>query len=125
MAQWFVQKDVDVVGPLTPTELLTMVRRGTVIPETKLRKDDSPWFAAADVGGLFEAAVKPTLILHCPGCHAVVSEPPCVCAECGRELQVVRREVIQNRIQSPTEIARQTGVSSSMQSWLNKMNSKK
>jgi len=125
MAQWFVQKDVDVLGPMTPIELLTMVRRGTVTQETKLRKDDSPWFPAAEVGGLFEAAIKPTIILHCPGCQAIVTEPPCICVECGRELQVVRREVIQNRIQSPTDIARQTGVGSSMQNWLSKLNTKK
>ena len=125
MAQWFVQKDVEVIGPLTPIELLTMVRRGMVTKETKLRKDDSPWFAAADVGGLFEAAVKPTVILHCPGCQTIVSEPPCVCSECGLEIQFARREVIQNRILTPTEIARQTGIGTSMQNWLNKMNSKK
>jgi hypothetical protein len=124
VSQWFVQQQVEVLGPFTPSELLTMVRRGTVTKETKIRKDDSSWFPACDVGGLFEAAVRPTIILHCPGCQAVVSEPPCMCANCGRQLEVANREVIQNRIQTPTEIARQTGIGSSMQSWLSKVKRK-
>jgi hypothetical protein len=124
MSQWFVLENVDVRGPFTPKELLVMVRRGTVTRETKLRKDDSGWFPASDVGGLFEAAVKPTIILHCPGCKSVVPEPPCVCSQCGRQLENAMREVIQNRIQSPTEIAKLNGVSSSMQNWLSKVRRK-
>lgn len=124
MAQWFVQQQVEVLGPFTPSELLTMVRRGTVTRETKVRKDDSSWFPACDVGGLFEAAVRPTIILHCPGCQAVVPEPPCMCPNCGRQLEVAKREVIQNRIMTPAEVARQTGVGSSMQNWLSKVKRK-
>lgn len=124
MNQWFVLQETDVVGPLTPKELLNLVRRGTVTRETKLRKDDSPWFPASDVGGLFEAAVKPTVILHCPGCQTVIPEVPCMCPGCGRQLENARREVIQNRIPSPTETARQNGVGSSMQSWLSRVKRK-
>ncbi len=125
MAQWFIQKDeAESLGPFLPTELLAMVRRGTVTKATKLRKDDSPWFCAAEVGGLFEAAVRPTIVLHCPGCHAVVPEPPCMCAQCGRNLEVVKREIIANRIQSPAEVAREHGVGASMQSWLSKIKRK-
>ena len=101
-----------------------MVRRGTVTRETKVRKDDSSWFPACDVGGLFEAAVRPTIILHCPGCQAVVPEPPCMCPNCGRQLEVAKREVIQNRIMTPAEVARQTGIGSSMQNWLSKVKRK-
>lgn len=124
MAQWFVLQEVEVLGPLTPGELLKLVRRGTVTTETKIRKDDSSWFPASEVGGLFEAAVKPTIILHCPGCNAVIPKPPCVCTQCGRQIEVAKREVIQNRILSPVEIARQNGVGSSMANWLSKVKRK-
>ncbi len=102
-----------------------MVRQGTVTKESKLRKDDSPWFDAIEVGGLFEAAVKPTVILHCPGCNEVIQELPCMCPGCGRNLEKARREVIQNRILTPTEAARQNGVGASMQNWLSKVKKKR
>ncbi|MGV3483419.1 MAG: DUF4339 domain-containing protein [Planctomycetaceae bacterium] len=124
MNQWFVLQEAEVRGPFTPKELLTMVRRGTVTRETKLRKDDSPWFHAHEVGGLFEAAVKPTIVLHCPGCQSVIPEPPCMCPECGRQVDVARREVIQNRIGSPSEPAAKGGVGASMQNWLSKVKKK-
>jgi hypothetical protein len=124
MSQWFVQNEVEVLGPFTPQELLGMVRRGTVTRDTKVRKDDSPWFVAGEVGGLFEAAVKPTIVLHCPGCNAVVAEPPCMCGNCGRQLEVAKREVIQNRIQNPADFARENGIGASMQSWLSRVRKK-
>lgn len=124
MAHWYFLENVEVRGPLTPAELLVMVRRGTVTRETKVRKDNSNWFPAGDVGGLFEAAVKPTVVLHCPGCQAVIPPPPCTCPNCGRNLENARREVIQNRIQSPNDGAPQQGVGASMQNWLNKVRRK-
>ncbi len=126
MSQWFVQEedDAEPLGPFTPSELLALVRRGTVTRETKLRKDDSPWFLAVDVGGLFEAAVRPTIILHCPGCNSVIPEPPCMCPQCGRQVETARREKVENRIQSPAEYARQNGIGASMQSWLSKVKRK-
>mgnify|MGYP000293648354 CR=1 FL=1 len=45
--------DSEDVGPLRPSELLDKVRSGEVRPETMLRKDDSAYFQASDVGGLF------------------------------------------------------------------------
>jgi len=124
MAQWFVQQKEDVVGPLTPADLLALVRRGAVTQDTKLRKDDSSWFPASDVGGLFEAAVRPTVVLRCPRCTAVVGEPPCMCPQCGSELHQVRRQMVENRIASPAEIAKLTGVSASMKNWLSKVKRK-
>jgi hypothetical protein len=124
MAQWFVLEETEVRGPFTPKELLSLVRRGTVTRETKIRKGNSGWFPANEVGGLFEAAVKPTIVLHCPGCQSVIPAPPCLCPHCGRQIEVARREVIQNRIQSPTDTARQQGIGASMQNWLSKVRRK-
>jgi hypothetical protein len=122
MAQWFIQSAADVLGPFTPGELLEKVRRGLVTPQTQLRKDDSAWFPAAEIGGLFEAATKPTIRFVCPGCGGTIKQPPCACPHCSREVEVARREVIQNRIQ-PSANNSQTsgGPGASMQGWLNRM----
>ncbi len=71
MTDWYVQHpdpelEEQFIGPLRPSELLKMVREGEVGPEHLLRKDDSAWFEAREVGGLFEAAMRPTICLFCP-----------------------------------------------------------
>ena len=83
MAQWYVQRQSEdptqmneMVGPLKPAELLKMVREGDVVPESLLRKDDSAWFEAREVGGLFEAAMRPTIKYFCPQCGQEIMEPP-------------------------------------------------
>jgi len=124
MAQWFVLESTQVLGPYTPSQLLVLVRLGKVTAQSKVRKDDSKWFDAGEVGGLFDAAVRPSLRLHCPGCQGIVTEPPCECPTCGRQLEIVHRVVIQNRILSPAEIASQNVIGTSMQSWLNKVRRK-
>jgi len=124
MAKWFVLDEIDVRGPFTPSELLGMVRRGTITRETKLRKDDSGWFPANDVGGLFEAAVKPTVVLRCPGCEAAVSKVPCTCPNCGRHLEDADRELIQNKIHSPNDVPPIAGMGATMQRWLKKIGHK-
>src|SRR6056297_2813742 len=62
VAVWFLKRmegNVETeVGPLRPNELLSLVRKGQVQPDTMLRKDDSAWFEARTVGGLFEAALR-------------------------------------------------------------------
>ena len=70
MTVWFVQQvngEVQTeIGPLQPKELLELVRKGSIRPETKLRKGDSAWFPASDVGGLFEAASRRPLNFSVP-----------------------------------------------------------
>ena len=46
------------MGPMSPQELLEMVRVGDVTGTTLVRKNDSKWFRADSVGGLFEAAFR-------------------------------------------------------------------
>ncbi|MEO1528738.1 MAG: DUF4339 domain-containing protein [Planctomycetota bacterium] len=92
MTQWFLQRmEGNVqseVGPLRPAELLALVRKGDITPETRLRKNDSAWFPARDVGGLFEAAVLEVVQYYCPGCNTRVSKPPVTCPSCLRDLAV-------------------------------------
>ncbi len=120
MAQWFIYvNEMEVRGPLTPTELLAKVRAGEVVAETRLRKDDSAWFPAREVGGLFDAATKPTIIWRCPGCHSkLTSAPPCACMNCGRNLEIAYQERIEHHIESPADATRQTSLGSSMKNWL-------
>ena len=90
VADWFLQRmegNIQTeVGPLRPGELLSMVRQGQIKPQTLLRKDDSAWFPASEVGGLFEAAVRREVQYFCPGCNKQVNKPPVSCSNCLRDL---------------------------------------
>ncbi len=61
--EWFYQQGDYEVGPLRPKELLDYVRKGVIRAHTPIRKGDSNWTPADQVGGLFEAARKPTRVL--------------------------------------------------------------
>ncbi|MCC9603171.1 DUF4339 domain-containing protein [Stieleria sp. JC731] len=92
MALWFLQRmEGNVkseVGPLQPKELLQLVRKGEVKPETLLRKDDSAWFPAKEVGGLFQAAYRPEINYYCPSCGKQVTQPPVTCPSCLRDIGI-------------------------------------
>ncbi len=98
MAQWYVQRASDVLGPLSPEDLLALVRSGSVKPDTKIRKQDSGWLAASEVGGLFEAAMRPTIENRCPDCDRLLDHVPCLCPKCGRRVQIPRIRIIENTI---------------------------
>jgi hypothetical protein len=57
-SKWFCDLRGKVLGPMSPQELLEMVRVGDVTPTTPVRKNDSKWFRADTVGGLFESAFR-------------------------------------------------------------------
>lgn len=122
MTKWFVQQDEseEDLGPLRPSELLEMVRCGTVTSESMLRKDDSNWFSAANVGGLFEAARRPTIRYFCPQCEAEVTEPPVTCHECGREIQRALTQITENTILNPADQTAVGNAGSSVKNWLKK-----
>ena len=121
MTKWFVQQDEsqEDIGPLKPSELLEMVRSGKVTSDSMLRKDDSNWFVAGEVGGLFEAAMRPTIRYYCPQCEVEVTEPPVTCHECGREIIAA----LQRSPRTPVSV-RPTrtclGAGSSVKNWLKK-----
>ena len=129
MAVWFLQRmegNVQTeVGPLRPSELLTLVRRGEIKPETLLRKDDSAWFPARDVGGLFEAAVKQELQYYCPACGQRIGPPPRTCPKCLRDIgrheaRVIKPEQLTGGIALTGNPSEQKEEQRSVQSWLKK-----
>ncbi|EMI17748.1 hypothetical protein RMSM_05326 [Rhodopirellula maiorica SM1] len=118
MAEWYIQQlnAPEDLGPLRPSDLLKKVRSGDVKPDTLIRKDDSAWFHASEVGGLFEAAMRPTIEYFCPQCNHPVTEPPVMCSHCGREIRKARTQITENTISNGTRLPEQPG--RSVQSWL-------
>ncbi len=57
-SKWYCDVRGKKVGPISPSELLEMIRSGDVTATTMVRKNDSRWFRADSVGGLFEAAFR-------------------------------------------------------------------
>ncbi|MEO9596001.1 DUF4339 domain-containing protein [Rhodopirellula bahusiensis] len=122
MSVWFVQKGDEQLGPYKPAELLALVRDGSVVAETKIRKDDSNWFSASEVGGLFEAARRPSIEHYCPQCNVRVSQPPTICPECGKDLDRTKTRIIEHSI-GQTKRSSDTpsaGPSDSAKRWLQK-----
>ncbi|SMP76437.1 hypothetical protein SAMN06265222_12145 [Neorhodopirellula lusitana] len=120
MAIWFVRSEGGDLGPLRPADLLTLVRDGTVEPSTMVRKDDSPWFTASEVGGLFEAARRPTIEHFCPSCNVRVPPPPTQCPKCDSALSKTRKRIIEHSIGKPdrSEQNLPTGPAASAKRWL-------
>jgi hypothetical protein len=125
MTDWFVQGSEDERGPFRPSELLEMVRRGEVKPETMIRKNDSAWFEASAVGGLFEAAMRPTIEYFCPTCDAPVRQPPCNCRQCGREVHRARTRITEHTIMSEEEQHLSSQATRSVQKWLSRVRGRK
>lgn len=98
MSLWYVQSAESDVGPLRPAELLDLVRGGKVVAETMVRKDDSSWFAAREVGGLFEAARRPTIEHFCPDCGEKVGQPPTHCARCIKDLMKTKTKITEHSV---------------------------
>ncbi len=125
MTAWFVQRENEEVGPLRPADLLALVRDGSVLPETMIRKDDSSWFAASTVGGLFEAARRPTIEHYCPHCDNVrVPPPPTTCPKCDATLLKTRERIIENSLSKANSRANNAvasqGPAPSARRWLQK-----
>lgn len=122
VADWFVQISGtgDEAGPYRPSELLELVRNGEVTPESMLRKDNSSWFAAADVGGLFEAAMRPTIRHFCPNCQHEINEPPVTCPKCDTNVVRAQTEIIENSIASPHSQQQSDKTASSVKDWLSR-----
>ena len=120
MADWFVQSKcgTDESGPYRPSELLELVRSGDVTPESLLRKDNSSWFVAADVGGLFQAAMRPTIKNYCPNCHCDIPEPPITCPKCDMNVVKAQTEIIENTIASKKAMPAPDSTAGSVKDWL-------
>jgi hypothetical protein len=93
---WYYQSKEQVpVGPVRPGELLKLVRSGTVQEQTLLRKGDSAWFPAAQVGGLFASAAKPATHDAVASRQAVVADVDRQAANAVEETMDEAREMLQ------------------------------
>ncbi|TWU58122.1 GYF domain-containing protein [Rubripirellula reticaptiva] len=122
MTDWFVQQKGTAaeLGPLKPSDLLEKVRTGEVTRQTMVRKNDSPWFLASEVGGLFEAAMRPTIENFCPKCRGPISDPPTVCNRCGMEIQQAITRITENTIINRADQSLGSQASQSVKQWLMK-----
>lgn len=89
MADWYYKAGNDVIGPIKNSQLLELVRIGTVSGDTQVRKDDAQWVLAQAVGGLMEAAGRVEHKNVCPYCGSNIPPPPVRCGECRRDVTVV------------------------------------
>lgn len=88
MAEWFYEQMGQTIGPITGKQLLARVRSGDIVADTAVRKDDSQWVPARDVGGLFEAAGgRESREITCPYCGATIDRPPTRCTKCHRQVE--------------------------------------
>jgi len=122
VTKWFIQgaNASEELGPYRPSELLELVRRGEVTSETLLRKDDSSWFEAAAVGGLFEAAMRPTIRYFCPQCETEVGEPPITCPKCDRDIRRAITQITENTIENQSDLTVTGKAGNSVRNWLNR-----
>jgi len=122
VADWFVQSSTngEETGPFRPSELLELVRSGEVTPESMLRKDNSSWFAAADVGGLFEAAMRPTIRHFCPNCKFEISEPPVSCPKCDTNVTRAQTQITENTIAPQKSSEHSDNTAGSVKDWLSR-----
>jgi hypothetical protein len=90
MSEWYYRVSEHEQGPVGAAELLRLVRERVIDAETLVRKNDSAWFPASQVGGLFEAAAKPSVTYCCPQCGTSVGKPPTYCRRCRRLLDYAR-----------------------------------
>ena len=122
MPQWFYQDGDQSVGPLKPSDLLRLVREQTISADTLVRKDESAWFPAREVGGLFQAAVKPTVSFSCPECGSEVPKPPCYCRRCRRPLQYARPRFTENEIEGyERQDSEKPSMSDSWKQWVRRL----
>ncbi len=83
MPEWYYRDRQDsTVGPLTPHELLDLIRGGELEEDTLVRKDDSQWVRSIEINGLWAAAARPDTEFFCPVCNCSISKPPCRCPKC-------------------------------------------
>lgn len=87
MAQWFYRNENgQEYGPIVASQLLELIRQGSVDSETEVRKDNSPWVRACEVNGLWQAVGMPTVKFECPNCQSPIEKPPTRCKSCLKDI---------------------------------------
>jgi GYF domain 2 len=103
MTTWYYRSGGKEIGPIGPGELLELVRKGVVSPETELRKEDNRWLLASDVNGLWEAAGRPSVGFKCPYCSKPITKPPCLCKSCNRQIEKATGHLVLNKLSRTPE----------------------
>jgi len=93
-------------GPVSPLDLLDLIRNGTVLLDTPLKKDDSQWVMAQDVNGLFATAAKPSIAYFCPGCGKEISKPPSRCSKCDVHVERANQKLVHHDLEAIDRKAR-------------------
>jgi hypothetical protein len=99
MSEWYFRADNGkVTGPIPSSKLLELIRSGTILSETEVRKDDSNWVRACEVNGLWKAAGLPSVAFKCPFCQAVIERPPTTCKSCERPIAKAVGNLLPNSV---------------------------
>jgi len=102
MSDWFYRLGkAEERGPIKPSELLELVRKGVICENTLLRKGDSPWVPSTAINGLWEAAGRPTAEFECPKCGKPISKPPVECSHCHQMIQKATGRLVQQKTVVP------------------------
>ena len=78
-SQFFYRNDGKKVGPISASDIRQLAATGTITPDTPIRKGNSPWIAAKNVGGL-SFAVKPNPAIASPFTETITDLPSAVLA---------------------------------------------
>ena len=84
------------LGPVSPLELLDLIRNGSVLRDTQVKKNDSQWVKAEEVNGLMANAAKPSFAYYCESCGKQVPKPPCRCLNCDMNLDKATQKLVQH-----------------------------
>lgn len=95
-------------GPVSPIELLDLIRNGTVLRDTLVKKDDSQWVRVEEVNGLLANAAKPSIAYFCPTCGKQVSKPPCRCHRCDLHVDKATQKLMQHDLDEIDRKARKS-----------------
>lgn len=93
-------------GPVSPVELLDLIRNGTVLRDTLVKKDNSPWVKVEEVNGLLATAAKPSIAYFCPSCGKQVNQPPSRCHRCDLHVDKATQKLVQHDLEEVDRKAR-------------------
>lgn len=104
---WFYKSHTGAeYGPVSPVELLDLIRNGTVLRDTLVKKDNSPWVKVEDVNGLLATAAKPSIAYFCPTCGKQISQPPSRCHRCDLHVDKATQKMVQHDLDEVDRKAR-------------------
>ena len=73
-SQFYYRSEGKKLGPISASDIRQLAASGAISPDTPIRKGNSPWIAAKNIGGLSFAA-KPNPALHSPFTDTITDLP--------------------------------------------------